>query len=402
MHSLKNLPPLYPRPTPLKGVRWLYSLFFITFLCIIITRMFGRHIKDYDFWFFAVGIPFTCWFVIGSIYVIVRMLKNIKADGYDKRRKMWILSETQKSRRAFHVLSVSLITGHRVKDKDELLNLLIANKSIISAQRDRTGNEGVRLSLLPGYDNNENISEMISDIFSQLICQLPLKYISCNSCISVLLDVSSVISAENINAMWHESWREFGGLHSYELLEKKGPVILEDWLNTKTKENSLLLVVALQIAPIHAANSAETAVALLLGNRLMQGTINPIAILHRPDPSPTEELESGMRMAAYNVPIKDGVIKHLWLSGLNDQQHAEVVINQNKSPAHAVENDTVINLDSAMGCAGAAAPWLAIAAASETAQQTQLPQMIISGDTTQDVLWSTLVTPTFFRQEMDL
>ncbi|TKI02466.1 hypothetical protein, partial [Martelella alba] len=60
-----------------------------------------------------------------------------------------------------------------------------------------------------------------------------------------------------------------------------------------------------------------------------------------------------------------------------------------------------ISLDTSMGHAGAAAPWLAIAAATEIARQTQLPQMIICGDTTQNVLWSTLVTPIASRQEMD-
>lgn len=361
--------------------------------------MFGNYIKGYDFWFLAVGIPFTCWFVIGSVYVVIWLLKDIKASGYDKRREKWVLSETRKSRRAFQVLSTSLITGHKAKGKDELLNLLIANKSILFSQKDRAGNEGVRLSLL--HDDNDNLAGLICGIFKRLILQLPLSYIPDNMSLAIVLDVSSAIPKENINEMWLKSWREFGSLHSFELMENAGPVILDHWLNTKTKENSLLLVVALQVAPIHTTNSAETAVALLLGNRLMQESITPVAILHRPDPSPAEELESGMRMAAYNVPIKDGVLKHLWLSGLDDQQHAKVVINQNKLPARAVESDTVINLDNSMGHAGAAAPWLAIAAASEMAQQSQLPQMIIFGDTTQDVLWSTLVTPTFFRQEID-
>ncbi|WP_240116295.1 hypothetical protein [Erwinia endophytica] len=362
-------------------------------------RIFGSQIKGYDFWLLAFGIPFTCWFVIGSMCVVIWMLKDIKASGYDKRREKWILSETRKNRRAFQVLSTSLITGHIVKDRDELLNSLVKNKVIIFSQEDRAGNEGVRLSLLP--DNNDRLSDIILNVFKRLISNLPLSYIPDNTHLVIVLDISSVISKEDINELWLKSWSEFGSLHSVELMESKGPGILDHWLNTKIKDNSLLLVVALQVAPISAVNSAEAAVALLLGNRLMQESITPMALLHRPDPSPAEELESGMRMAAYNVPIKDGIVKHLWLSGLNDQQHAEVVIHQKKHPTQAVENEAIINLDMTMGHAGSAAPWLAIAAAAETAQQTQLPQMIICGDTTQDVLWSTLVTPTASRQEMD-
>ena len=163
----------------------------------------------------------------------------------------------------------------------------------------------------------------------------------------------------------------------------------------------MLLIVGLQFNPSDSDNTAEAGVAILLGNRQTQEALEPVALLHRPDPAPPGGLEEGMRMAAYNVPLKENIVKHLWLAGLTKEQRAEVVESQNKHPAQSVEDDAVANLDVSMGHAGAAAPWLAIAAATEIARQTQLPQMIISGDTTQDVLWSTLVTPIASRQEMD-
>lgn len=106
-------------------------------------------------------------------------------------------------------------------------------------------------------------------------------------------------------------------------------------------------------------------------------------------------------MAAWNVPLKENIVKNLWLAGLTGGQHAEVIACQNAHPAQSVADDSVISLDRSMGHAGAAAPWLAIAAATEIARQTQSPQMIICGDTTQNVLWSTLITPIASRQEMD-
>ena len=106
-------------------------------------------------------------------------------------------------------------------------------------------------------------------------------------------------------------------------------------------------------------------------------------------------------MAAYNVPLKENIVKNLWLAGLTGEQRAEVIECQNAHPAQSVEDEAVISLDTSMGHAGAAAPWLAIAAATEIARQTQSPQMIICGDTTQNVLWSTLITPIASRQEID-
>jgi len=163
----------------------------------------------------------------------------------------------------------------------------------------------------------------------------------------------------------------------------------------------MLLIVGLQIDPVVSNNTAEAAVALLLGNRLTQEALEPLALLHRPDPAPSGELREGMNMAAWNVPLKENIVKNLWLAGLTGKQRAEVIECQNAHPAQSVEDEAVISLDISMGHAGAAAPWLAIAAATEIARQTQSPQMIICGDTTQNVLWSTLITPIASRQEMD-
>jgi hypothetical protein len=40
-------------------------------------------------------------------------------------------------------------------------------------------------------------------------------------------------------------------------------------------------------------------------------------------------------MAAYNVPLKENIVKHLWLAGLTKAQRAEVVESQNKHPAQS-------------------------------------------------------------------
>ena len=87
-------------------------------------------------------------------------------------------------------------------------------------------------------------------------------------------------------------------------------------MNNRFKETAMLLIMSLQIAPEVSNNSAEAAVAILLGNRMIQETLEPVALLHRPDSAPPRELEAGMRMAAYNVPLKENIVKNLWLAGL--------------------------------------------------------------------------------------
>ncbi|WP_273695116.1 hypothetical protein [Buttiauxella sp. S19-1] len=369
---------------------------------VILMRIFGRYVDNHYFWLIALGVPVAFWIVFAGGRFAIWMLKDMKANGYDKRREAWIISETRRSRRALQILNVSFITGYPAEHQDEVVTKILSNASIIAAQTDWQGTEGRRMSRI-AVSPDETPSSLISLLFDQLTENLALHLTSCSDKASLTLafDISSTVPHSEVIQLWGETWEESGIALPVEYIKGSGPGIVDNWLNNHFKDNAMLLVVALQVAPVHVDNSAEVAVALLFGNRLTQESVSPLALLHRPDPSPARELEFGMRMAAYNVPVKDGIVRHLWLSGLNDQQHAEVVIHQNKPPAKAVEGDAVINLDSTMGHAGAAAPWLAIAAATEITQLTQSPQMIICGDTTQDVLWSTLVTPTASRQEID-
>lgn len=369
---------------------------------VLLMRIFGRHIESQSFWLIALGVPAALWSAVAGGRLTIWMLKDMKANGFDKCREAWILSETRRTRRALQILNVAFTTGHLAERQSDVANEILNNTGLIAAQPNWLGTEGLRMSRIAA-NPNDTPSSLITRLFERLIENLSLRLALCSdkTSLSVVLDISSTVPCSEVLRLWEEAWAESEMPFPIEYLGGAGPGVVDNWLNIHFKESAMLLVVALQVAPVNADNSAEAGVTLLFGNRLTQEILPPLALLHRPESSPAEELESGMRMAAYNVPIKDGIVKHLWLSGLNDQQHAEVVVHQKKSPAQAVEGDSVINLDSAMGHAGAAAPWLAIAAAAEIVQRTQSPQMIICGDITQDVLWSSLVTPTASRKERD-
>ncbi|EPJ3205367.1 hypothetical protein LL364_001574 [Citrobacter freundii] len=158
----------------------------------------------------------------------------------------------------------------------------------------------------------------------------------------------------------------------------------------------MLLVIALQIAPEHTDKSCEAVVALLLGNRLTQNVLSPIALLHRPQQSGSDELAEGVMQSAYWVPILPEGSKPagLWLSALPDDGFSSVIPLSGKFPLSEITPDSGINnLDNSAGFAGCASPWLAIAAAARSAQQSQQRQMIINGESAVSTLWSTIVSP---------
>ncbi|POD89243.1 hypothetical protein BV924_22945 [Pectobacterium odoriferum] len=400
LYSLKDLPECYPRPVPPKTSRWFTVLAAMLVISVIFMRIFGRYIDNKHFWLFAIGTPVAVWIVSFGFRMWVWSLQDSKANGFDRRREQWILRETRRTRRALQVLNTTFITAHQEDEQASVAVKMLNNHSIIISQSDWKDEKSKRLSRIT-TEPEDTPELVISRLLSELIADLPAGQFPENASLVVILDVSSSLSFPAVRDIWQEAWQESGITCAVEYVGSNGPGVVNHWLDHRIKDDAMLLIVGLQIDPVVSNNTAEAAVALLLGNRLTQEALEPLALLHRPDAAPTGELREGMNMAAYNVPLKENIVKNLWLAGLTGEQRAEVIACQNAHPAQSVEDEAVISLDTSMGHAGAAAPWLAIAAATEIARQTQSPQMIICGDTTQNVLWSTLITPIASRQEMD-
>ncbi|AMG59350.1 hypothetical protein [Pantoea vagans] len=399
-YTLKNLPDCYPRPKSLKFSRWVIGLVAMLSGTIILISIFGRYVESLCFWTVALGVPIVLWSVPFASCLLLWALRDSKANAFDKQREQWILRETRMARRALQVLNIAFITGHSSVAQKDTAIAMQNNDSIIVSQVDRDGNESSRMSQISSSPQDSLIF-LITNIFSKLIAGISFAHIPEKVPLVVFLDVTTSLPLESIRHYWDEAWQKNNNTLPVEYGEGSGLSVIDCWLNERIKNKAMLLIVGLQIDPAVSNNTAETAVALLLGNRLTQEALEPLALLHRPDAAPTGELREGMNMAAYNVPLKENIVKNLWLAGLTREQRAEFIQCQNAHPAQSVEDDAVVSLDTSMGHAGAAAPWLAIAAATEIARQTQLPQMIICGDTTQNVLWSTLITPIASRQEMD-
>ncbi|MCL8168391.1 hypothetical protein [Enterobacter kobei] len=399
-YTLKHLPECYPRPKSLKFSRWLIALVAMLLVSVILMRIFGRYFENLYFWKVALGVPIVLWSVTFASRLLLWALQDSKANAFDKQREQWILRETRKARRALQVLNATFITGHSSVAQKDTAIAIKNNDSIIVSQVDRDGNESSRMSKISSSPQ-DSLKFVITNIFSQLIAGIPFAQIPDKVPLVVFFDVTTSLPQESIRHYWDEAWQKNNITLAVEYGEGSGLTVINRWLNERIKDKAMLLIVGLQLKPAESDNTAEAGVALLLGNRLTQESLEPLTLLHRPDAAPTGELREGMRMAAWNVPLKENIVKNLWLAGMTGEQRAEVIGCQNAHPAQSVEDEAVISLDTSMGHAGAAAPWLAIAAATEIARQTQLPQMIICGDTTQNVLWSTLITPIASRQEMD-
>ncbi|MTH48920.1 hypothetical protein [Intestinirhabdus alba] len=400
-YSLKNLPPCHPRPEAPKTARWLLVLAAMVAISMTLLRILSKY-TEYSFsWGVAAGILAVFWTTIYLGRLSVWLFQHSWANAYDRKREAWILQQTRKARRALQILNFTFVTAHEQKRQADVLQEIISGRQILKAQQDREGNVGYRLSRLRPDSELLTTEEEIHLLFSRIVDELPLDRFPQSQSLVIAFDISSSLDVQIIKNIWFKVWREKGRPNPVEYQAGEGLNLIERWLNQNIQSESLLLMVALQISPVPVNQTTEAAVGLLLGNRLTQHLLTPKALLHRPDASASGELEAGINMAAYNVPVAEGIDGNLWLGNLSDKQYTEVIMNQNKRPLHSVPEDRLIHIDSLIGNAGAAAPWLSLACAAQTAHAAQKSQMVICGERGRDVLWSTVITPGTFRQETD-
>lgn len=212
--------------------------------------------------------------------------------------------------------------------------------------------------------------------------------------LAVLFEANTSILPRRFIPAWHDSLKEAGIAQPIEYVDGHGAQFIDEWLDNRINDKSLLLVIAAQVAPEIRQGSAEAVVALLLGNRLTQNSVPPLALLHRPERTDPQFLDEGIVQAADWVPLDAGQVKHLWLSGLTAEEASSVIpamvlplLSGVPSPAGRHNTDLII------GHAGCVSPWLAAAVATLAAQQTGSAQLAISADRGTGTLWIQAITP---------
>ncbi|WP_052130555.1 hypothetical protein [Erwinia typographi] len=364
-------------------------------LSAIITWLSGQSIEGHILWWLAIGGGVTIWLVIFISYLLAWLARHIIANGQDNQREKWLLQETQKSRRVLQILAAEYLTCHSPDIAHPTpLEAIMANTPARRAQNDRKGNGCVNHSQIATQVFDEPYTVMchtINHLLPSVIAQL--EKLGAKKTIKIALNISSSLSISEVKIEITNALREAEITHPVEFITGEGVAFINQWLDERIADDALLLVIAIQIAPLVTKNSAEAGVVLLLGNRLTQHKLRPAGLLHRPDQDSENDLAACLKQAADNVPLKSGLVQHLWISGVTEEQYLSTFSIVKAFPVEAVETENIITPDISIGHAGAAAPWLAIAAAFQAASLTQLPQMIITGNNSTDEMWSMAVSP---------
>ncbi|WP_300005901.1 hypothetical protein [uncultured Cedecea sp.] len=398
--KIKDIPGPSARPSPPKLLRWIAVLVCIVTIGILLMRLLGKYIDNDRFWWLAIGVPLGGWGIVASFFMSVFVLRHIRANAYDRRREQYILKQVRRGRRALQILSAECITAHTTDLRlTTIAESLQRNLNVLFPQTSWGGGDNIRHSRLPAAEGIP-IASVVVTAFSALLQKISVSLLTlpADNPVAILLESSSSLPEAEIKTIWLQVWQKYGMEQPIEFVSGQGLEAVDRWLDYRINENTVLLVIALQIAPEEPDMTAEAVVGLLLGNQLTQKTLIPYALLHRPEASAmnANALQEGVLQAADWVPLSPNAIEHLWLSGINETSDARtsVFVVQGKPPLdHISQNVGLHDFNRYLGYPGCTAPWLAITAAAQLIRNTPAAHMIISGEQNSDVVWSTVISP---------
>lgn len=186
-------------------------------------------------------------------------------------------------------------------------------------------------------------------------------------------------------AAWTKCWADCG-LRPVEVTlapADEGLMTLDSWLDVPGGPalERFTLYAAVQLHDTPPENSAEAAVALLLGwaPLAQRHGVEAIAMLHRPVSCETAELVTAIPTTALYACAAPEDIHHLWYSGLTKADKSALLKQGSEVGVAAAQADDLPGMhdvDAALGYPGVAAAWLTLALAIENACQDGEPQGI--------------------------
>lgn len=402
---LDKVPPPAKLPASPNAWVWLGLLLLALLLGMGLTLVLGEQSlgqQPVTFWGMALGIPLLIWSGLLLVRFMVHLSLLSSAEGWNEAREADWLAKLRKGRRSQQVLAVSLYTAlHEEGDKqgDAQFEALVGGKSVLKTQSVRgkgelTARHSAMAPVLGESGALLDDAAMLLRLYRQVLVDIveALQAFPAEQPLTLVLETDSGVPLAQQQSAWQQAWAESGIRQTATRLERQGLDAVDHWLDVRIADPALLLVVALCVAPEPLEDSAEVAVALLLGNRLTQKTVPAVAYLHRPEQehgTTAETLRYAARQALDWVPLTAEALERAWLVGIpaNRQGDINTVALELLKPEPALRD-----LGACLGHAGSAAPWVAIATAVQAARRDSQPQIIFSGNAVaESALWSSVV-----------
>ena len=205
--------------------------------------------------------------------------------------------------------------------------------------------------------------------------------------LEVYLQLSDGTDQHEVLEVWQTCWSAFGyrPVQAVLLSPQQDLMVTDAWLDSHggpaLEKFALFVAVQLHVTP--PANSAEAAVAMLLGwAPLAQRKEVPMrALWHRPVEVRGHALHDAMPTALLWGDAQEEQIANIWQAGLARSEKSAVLKASSDLGTAASKADGVSgvhDVDLALGNPGVATSWLTAAFAAEHAAQTNSPQLLVT------------------------
>ncbi|WP_226569219.1 hypothetical protein [Mangrovibacter yixingensis] len=401
--DLKKIPGVSLRPKIMGINRWLILFSFLVILYIFILYFFTNITGG--FYFILVPV----FFVFSGFYCVcfVCSLKHVSANAWDKQREEVILQEVRRGRRSLQILAAECCTAHSLIDTPftPVTSNLLNNDNVLFSQQSWLAEDNVHLSQLDrmaGKNEECNVRMLFFELAKKIA--EPLSQLPVNNPVMLLFETSSSISNDKLNNLWLQAWQTVGIQQSYIHINGSGLGVIDDWLDNNIRSNAVLLIIGLQYVPEHTAMSAEVISCILLGNRLTQHIIPPLAFIHRPESveKHTNHLHDAITQALDWVPVSMDKPKHIWVSGILGGTHEYNVLMQSLENGllTGVNRQTGIhNFGDFIGDPDKAGMSLAIAAATQSVNKKSEYHLLIIREKGSANIWGVAISPCFIAKD---
>ena len=350
----------------------------------------------------TVFLPIVLWATLAGLRAMIFAGLQRSADGWDEVRKADLDQRISCGRRSLEIVGASLHTALRAPDSDiyTQIDRMIEGESALKSQVSRFGGVA-RHSRLPGKAD-EAAEDLLSRAFGNVLADLAPLLVQFHSDkpVALMLSVETCVPEQTLEEIWSQAWRESGIRQAPIPISERGITVIDHWLDQRVTDQSLLMVIAVQVAPSNVDDTAEAAVGLLLANPTKGSGATTLASLHRPEPERDQDEKSplrAMRQAMDWVPLQPEQISHVWREGDVSRNGALASLMPEAFPA-VDASQGVSNLDALLGRAGSVAPWLAIVGAVLNLQREAKPQFVLSGEGSAEAeLWGMVLTPVSAR-----
>ena len=336
------------------------------------------------FWIKLIGFPMLAWCLLFGLRLHFYEEESNRLAAEDEVRQADRQQAIEFASEPLGVLDFAYICEFGM---DGLAGAVLKKKCLLVAQKPKPDMPAIRHTALRELADAK-LPERARSVFMRMLTKLEdaLRAIPARVPFEVCLQLPSDVDPVPFLNVWETCWEErsFRPARAAPVPTDEGLMTLDSWLDVYggTDLEKITLFVALQLYADPPENSAEAAVALLLGWAPMmeRHDLAPVAMLHRPVQCESNALAYGIRTAAMWGGATPAGLNHLWQSGLSHEDKASVLIGASEVALGVVQDEKltgVHDIDTALGHVGASAAWFAVALAIEGSMHGNEPQLIV-------------------------